>query len=114
VTTLEYAVISTDHPQLVTMTPNDMRAAYLNATLPLFDEVVTISSVEHSGLGRYGDGLNPWGDVQAIARAWCVAKPNAGRRPFATVSVILCQCKCLLSNGSISFLAAFECHFDRL
>jgi len=39
--------------------------------------VVTFSSIEHSGLGRYGDQLNPWGDVVAIARAWCVSKPGA-------------------------------------
>ena len=31
-----------------------------------------------SGLGRYGDALNPWGDLQAIARAWCVCKPDGG------------------------------------
>jgi hypothetical protein len=36
--------------------------------------IVTFSSVEHSGLGRYGDALNPWGDIIAIARAWCVTK----------------------------------------
>jgi hypothetical protein len=32
--------------------------------------------VEHSGLGRYGDALNPWGDIIAIAKAWCVTKVN--------------------------------------
>lgn len=26
---------------------------------------------------RYGDALNPWGDILAIARAWCVAKRHA-------------------------------------
>ena len=25
---------------------------------------------------RYGDHLNPWGDVIAMARAWCVMKPT--------------------------------------
>jgi FkbM family methyltransferase len=30
--------------------------------------------VEHSGLGRYGDALNPWGDIIAIARSWCVTE----------------------------------------
>jgi len=49
---------------------------YMRKVLPLFDAVVTFSSVEHSGLGRYGDALNPWGDLQAIARAWCVTKPR--------------------------------------
>ena len=27
-----------------------------------------------SGLGRYGDALNPWGDVLAAARAWCMTR----------------------------------------
>ena len=40
------------------------------------DGVVTISSMEHSGLGRYGDALNPWGDLIGVARAWCVTKPG--------------------------------------
>jgi hypothetical protein len=42
-----------------------------------FDAIVTFSSVEHSGLGRYGDALNPYGDKQTLARAWCLAKPGA-------------------------------------
>ena len=25
---------------------------------------------------RYGDSLNPWGDLIAMARAWCVLKPG--------------------------------------
>jgi len=28
-------------------------------------------------LGRYGDSLNPWADLLAIARAWCVATDDA-------------------------------------
>ena len=35
-----------------------------------FDAVVSFSSIEHSGLGRYGDALNPWGDLIAAAQAW--------------------------------------------
>ena len=35
-----------------------------------FDAVVSFSSIEHSGLGRYGDALNPWGDLIASAQAW--------------------------------------------
>uniref|UniRef100_A0A7S0CKK0 Uncharacterized protein n=1 Tax=Proboscia inermis TaxID=420281 RepID=A0A7S0CKK0_9STRA len=29
------------------------------------------------GLGRFGDALNPWGDILSIARAWCVTKSGA-------------------------------------
>ena len=28
-------------------------------------------------LGRYGDALNPWGDILTVARAWCVSSPQA-------------------------------------
>jgi hypothetical protein len=56
-----------------TMVPFDFRMSFLNNTLGSFDAIVTFSSIEHSGLGRYGDALNPWGDIIAIARAWCVS-----------------------------------------
>ena len=38
--------------------------------------MVTFSSLEHSGLGRYGDSLNPWGDLITMAKAWCLTKPK--------------------------------------
>jgi hypothetical protein len=47
------------------MTPLQFRKSYLSDTLGTFDAIVTFSSVEHSGLGRYGDALNPWGDIIA-------------------------------------------------
>ncbi|XP_062613056.1 uncharacterized protein LOC134274836 isoform X2 [Saccostrea cucullata] len=74
VVTLEYGEIKSLHPQIKTYIPREFRMAFLNNTLGEFDAVVTFSSVEHSGLGRYGDGINPWGDIIAIARAWCVTK----------------------------------------
>ena len=58
------------------MVLSEFMKSYLNGTLGLFDAVVTFSSVEHSGLGRNGDILNPWGDIIAIARAWCVTTIN--------------------------------------
>ena len=27
--------------------------------------------------GRYGDSVNPWGDIMAVAEAWCVTTPEA-------------------------------------
>ena len=32
----------------------------------VYDGVLAISSLEHFGLGRYGDPLDPWGDIRAI------------------------------------------------
>ncbi|CAG2209345.1 unnamed protein product [Mytilus edulis] len=70
VVTLEYGKIVSKHPKVKTMIPDQFRKSYLNKTLGRFDAIVTFSSIEHSGLGRYGDGLNPWGDIIAIARAF--------------------------------------------
>ena len=37
----------------------------------MFDVVVSYSSIEHSGLTRYGDAPHPWGDLVTMARNWC-------------------------------------------
>ncbi|CAD7957795.1 unnamed protein product [Amoebophrya sp. A25] len=42
----------------------------------LFDAAFTYSSLEHAGLGRYGDQLNPWADVQSASLVWCTLKPG--------------------------------------
>ena len=75
--TLEYARLFTSHPRVTTLLPGEFLSAARGGRLPPIDVVITASSVEHSGLGRYNDGLNPWGDILAIARAWCVVKPDA-------------------------------------
>lgn len=76
VTTIEYGGIISEHPKVQTLTPKAVRVDY-KSYIERFDAIVTYSSVEHSGLGRYGDEMNPWGDRQAMARAWCMAKPGA-------------------------------------
>ena len=77
VTTLEYGEIISNHPQIKTETPSTIRKKFLEGTLEKFDGIVTHSSIEHSGLGRYGDALNPWGDILAVQRAWCMANSKA-------------------------------------
>eukprot|EP00095_Tigriopus_kingsejongensis_P005113 maker-scaffold161_size295871-snap-gene-1.34 protein:Tk05113 transcript:maker-scaffold161_size295871-snap-gene-1.34-mRNA-1 annotation:"hypothetical protein GUITHDRAFT_82324" len=74
VTTLEYVKIVSEVPQIKVMTPTEMAKAYLDGELAQFDAVVSFSSIEHSGLGRYGDGLNPFADLITMARTWCVTK----------------------------------------
>ena len=74
VVTLEYGAIISKHAKIKSMVPSEFREKYMNRTLGLFDGIVTFSSVEHSGLGRYGVALNPWGDIITIARAWCVTR----------------------------------------
>jgi len=74
VTTLEYGKINNQHPKLTTMIPSEFRQNYKDGKIEPFDIILSFSSVEHTGLGRYGDALNPWGDILAIARARCVTK----------------------------------------
>ena len=76
ITTLEYEVIISDHPKIEIITPELLRQAYLKGKAPTFDAMVSFSSLEHSGLGRYGDSLNPWGDLITMAKAWCLIKPK--------------------------------------
>lgn len=73
VTTIEYGSISSQHPQVSTYTPAAVRKEY-RAFLDRFDTAVSFSSIEHSGLGRYGDSMNPWGDRQAVARIHCMVR----------------------------------------
>ena len=74
--TLEYGKLATDHPNVTVLTPEEFLARGRAGTLKI-DVVVTASSLEHAGLGRYGDGPNPWGDILALARAWCVSSAHA-------------------------------------
>lgn len=39
-----------------------------------FDAIFSFSSIEHAGLGRYGEPLNPFADVQTMALVWCHTK----------------------------------------
>ena len=43
----------------------------LGIPIPLF------FCVNYTYLFRYGDNLNPWGDLISMARAYCVSQPNA-------------------------------------
>jgi len=54
---VEYQKVTSEHPSLRTMTADEFEK-----DSRLFDGAISISSVEHSGLGRYGDPLDPDGD----------------------------------------------------
>ena len=51
----------------------------------LFDVVVSFSGVEHDGLGRYGDPVNPEGDLAALREIWLSLR--AGGLLFVAVPV---------------------------
>ena len=55
--------------------PWELSERYLSGDMVgTFDIMVSYSSLEHGGLGRFGDAMHPWGDLVAMARAWCLVK----------------------------------------
>lgn len=76
VTTLEFGEIQSAHPQLDSWTPSDFSINFLSGNIEPFDFAFTFSSLEHDGLGRYGDVLNPIGDLQTMARLRQIVKPG--------------------------------------
>ena len=63
-TTIEYNKIISHDPRLEVMTVTEY-----DEHPKKFDALVSISSFEHDGLGRYGDPINPDGDLKAMERA---------------------------------------------
>jgi len=62
-TTIEYNKILTDDPRLSILTVEEF-----NNNPKKFDAVFCISSIEHDGLGRYGDPLNPSADLNFMKK----------------------------------------------
>lgn len=58
-TVIEYSKRETFHPDIVYKQPHEIKDEK-------FDACFSISSYEHDGLGRYGDPLNPNGDLEAM------------------------------------------------
>lgn len=51
------------------------------STASAVDFAFVYSSWEHDGLGRYGDPIDPWGDIKAMQRASCYVKPGNPNKP---------------------------------
>ena len=78
VVTYEYSVINmpADIPELEYIHPAEAAKQYVAGTWKPVDAIFTFSSLEHDGLGRYGDPLNPIGDLMSIKKACCLLKPG--------------------------------------
>ena len=74
ITTIEYRRLFIDHERVTTISPYRMAELFLSGQAVAFDTVLSYSSIEHSGLGRYGDPLTPFGDLEASAQVWCMVK----------------------------------------
>uniref|UniRef100_A0A7S4FBV9 Methyltransferase type 11 domain-containing protein n=1 Tax=Chrysotila carterae TaxID=13221 RepID=A0A7S4FBV9_CHRCT len=56
--------------------PSDAASQYLSGQWEPVDIAFSFSSLEHDGLGRYGDPLNPDGDLQSIQKVACLMRPG--------------------------------------
>lgn len=79
VTTVEYNPIESSFHKLSSIHPFELAERYANQTTEQneaeqVDFIFTYSSLEHDGLGRYGDPMNPFADLESIARAHCLLK----------------------------------------
>ena len=62
--TVEYNKIISEDPRLKVMTVEEFEKDPIK-----FDVILSISSIEHDGLGRYGDPINPFGDFEFMKKA---------------------------------------------
>lgn len=69
--TIEYNKITSNHPDLRLITVEEYRLHPEK-----FDVILSISSFEHDGLGRYGDPINPKGDLEAMQKAKDMLNPG--------------------------------------
>lgn len=72
VTMVEYQKVISESSLLKTMTVDEF-----NSDSNLYDGAISISSVEHSGLGRYGDPLDPDGDLKSMSVLRDKLKPGS-------------------------------------
>jgi hypothetical protein len=76
ITTIEYARIISTAAKVETMTTGEWATRWLNNTLEQPDFAFSYSSLEHDGLGRFGDPMNPWADLETVQRISCYVKPG--------------------------------------
>ena len=79
ITTLDYTRRSYYDPsKFEWLHVNDyLDEAILNQIIENFDNAASFSSIEHAGLGRFGDQLAPNGDVDAMQQVHCMLKPGS-------------------------------------
>jgi hypothetical protein len=89
VSTVEYMKIHSDEPRFTPYHPKQIAEKFFNSTtlhlhkhhmhasaFEIADFAFSYSSFEHDGLGRYGDPISPFADLESIARVHCLLKPG--------------------------------------
>ena len=69
------------------------------------DFAFSYSSIEHNGLGRYGDPLNPNADLQDVEMLSCIIRPGGARSPCLP---------CCLTHSGLRLFAGRPAHAQAL
>ena len=74
ITTLDYTRKHYENERLEWLHVNDYLDDLISnkRKIETFDASASYSSIEHSGLGRYGDPLSPEGDIDAVQQVHCL------------------------------------------
>jgi SAM-dependent methyltransferase len=72
-TVFEVRPTEVNHPQ-VHVQVQDL--TYAEGIEPEFDLVTCLSTIEHIGLGRYGDPIDPWGDIKMAKNLRRMLRPG--------------------------------------
>ena len=77
VITLEYTRKEYEQKDMEWLHVNDyIDNSIKNNRIEEYDNAATFSSLEHAGLGRFGDPLDPNGDIKAVKQVHCMIKPG--------------------------------------
>uniref|UniRef100_A0A914W1U7 Methyltransferase type 11 domain-containing protein n=1 Tax=Plectus sambesii TaxID=2011161 RepID=A0A914W1U7_9BILA len=72
VITAEYAPLTIEHPQIAYVHPIELVKNW--EKYAGVDFIASFSSIEHSGLARYGDAPDPIGDLREMSKIFCLLK----------------------------------------
>jgi hypothetical protein len=76
VVSIEHRPFEVRDKRIVSATPEDHWIEHI-ASNSRYDVAISYSVLQHDGLGRFGDVLNPDGDLEAMNELWSLLRPGA-------------------------------------
>ena len=70
ITTVDYVNLMSEDPRITVLHATEFNAKFLRNELPEFDAIISYSSLEHSGLGRYEMYLSSYSKSNCKAKCF--------------------------------------------
>ena len=77
-TTVEYVPIKTNDARLTTLTMKEFLEKFQSGPWEHFDFAFSFTSLDQEGMGRFGENINPFSDLEMFARINCLLEPTNG------------------------------------